>query len=225
MKAKWRDENKNFEEVRLRGCHVKKGVGGSDSNCFKGYYVQAAMSSEFTQNIAPQNGGSVPPPETTQDAPEPAPITEQEVGEYREQDRFLPVSVAHPSRDRAFDPALTDGPVGKIANVARIMKSSVPGTAKISKEAKECVQECVSEFISFITSEAAEKCLVEKRKTIGGEDILYAMVTLGFDQYAETLKIHLAKLRQVRSTRYQFQHLENLILYHRTRQEQNPENQ
>ena len=82
------------------------------------------------------------------------------------------------------------------------MKSSVPGTAKISKEAKECVQECVSEFISFITSEAAEKCLVEKRKTIGGEDILYAMVTLGFDQYAETLKIHLAKLRQVRSLRF-----------------------
>ena len=77
------------------------------------------------------------------------------------------------------------------------MKSSVPGTAKISKEAKECVQECVSEFISFITSEAAEKCQMEKRKTIGGEDILYAMLTLGFDNYAEALKIHLAKLRQV----------------------------
>ena len=78
------------------------------------------------------------------------------------------------------------------------MKSSVPATAKISKEAKECVQECVSEFISFITSEAAEKCQMEKRKTIGGEDILYAMLTLGFENYAETLKIHLAKLRQVR---------------------------
>ncbi len=38
---------------------------------------------------------------------------------------------------------------------------------------------------------------MEKRKTIGGEDILYAMSTLGFDNYAETLKIHLAKLRQV----------------------------
>ena len=74
----------------------------------------------------------------------------------------------------------------------------MPLTAKISKEAKECVQECVSEFISFITSEAAEKCQMEKRKTIGGEDILYAMVTLGFENYAETLKIHLAKLRQVR---------------------------
>ena len=79
------------------------------------------------------------------------------------------------------------------------MKASVPATAKISKEAKECVQECVSEFISFITSEAAEKCQMEKRKTIGGEDILYAMVTLGFENYAETLKIHLAKLRQVRA--------------------------
>ncbi|CAA7257404.1 unnamed protein product [Cyclocybe aegerita] len=108
-----------------------------------------------------------------QDTPEPVPITDQEVGEYREQDRFLP-----------------------IANVARIMKGSVPPTAKIAKDAKECVQECVSEFISFITSEAAEKCQLEKRKTIGGEDILYAMGALGFDNYAETLKIHLAKLRQ-----------------------------
>ncbi|KAJ3566512.1 hypothetical protein NP233_g6962 [Leucocoprinus birnbaumii] len=104
---------------------------------------------------------------------EPPPITEQEVGEYREQDRFLP-----------------------IANVSRIMKGAVPPTAKIAKDAKECVQECVSEFISFITSEAAEKCQMEKRKTIGGEDILYAMGTLGFENYAETLKIHLAKLRQ-----------------------------
>lgn len=102
----------------------------------------------------------------------PTPITEQELGEYREQDRFLP-----------------------IANVARIMKASVPSTAKIAKDAKECVQECVSEFISFITSEAAEKCVLEKRKTIGGEDILYAMTTLGFENYSETLKIHLAKLR------------------------------
>jgi nuclear transcription Y subunit beta len=77
------------------------------------------------------------------------------------------------------------------------MKNSVPETAKIAKDAKECVQECVSEFISFVTSEAAEKCALEKRKTIGGEDILYAMTSLGFENYAETLKIHLAKLRQV----------------------------
>ncbi|CCG23057.1 Hap31 transcription factor that regulates CYC1 [Candida orthopsilosis Co 90-125] len=93
--------------------------------------------------------------------------------ELREQDRWLP-----------------------IANVARLMKNTLPPTAKVSKDAKECMQECVSEFISFITSEASDKCLREKRKTINGEDILYSMYDLGFENYAEVLKIYLAKYRE-----------------------------
>ncbi|KAK4473654.1 hypothetical protein MN116_003005 [Schistosoma mekongi] len=92
----------------------------------------------------------------------------------REQDRFLP-----------------------IANVAKIMKRAVPGNGKIAKDAKECVQECVSEFISFITSEAADKCQTEKRKTINGEDILCAMNTLGFDNYIEPLRAFLVKFREI----------------------------
>jgi nuclear transcription Y subunit beta len=51
-------------------------------------------------------------------------------GGYREQDRFLP-----------------------IANISRIMKKAVPANGKIAKDAKETLQECVSEFISFVTSE------------------------------------------------------------------------
>ncbi|XP_069346083.1 nuclear transcription factor Y subunit beta isoform X2 [Eulemur rufifrons] len=66
----------------------------------------------------------------------------------------------------------------------------------IAKDAKECVQECVSEFISFITSEASERCHQEKRKTINGEDILFAMSTLGFDSYVEPLKLYLQKFRE-----------------------------
>lgn len=92
--------------------------------------------------------------------------------EIREQDRWLP-----------------------IANVDRVMRHSLPKNAKISKEAKECMQECVSEFISFITSQAAEKCLIEKRKTLNGEDILYSLYSLGFENYAEVLRIYLAKYR------------------------------
>ncbi|BGP25173.1 nuclear transcription factor Y subunit B-1 [Rhodotorula toruloides] len=108
----------------------------------------------------------------------PRQIEEHEVETYKEQDRYLP-----------------------IANVGRIMKKCLPETTKVSKDAKECVQECTSEFISFITSEAAERCLVEKRKTINGEDILFSMATLGFDSYAEVLKVYLAKYReQQRST-------------------------
>jgi hypothetical protein len=71
---------------------------------------------------------------------------------------------------------------------------------QIAKDAKECVQECVSEFISFITSEASERCHQEKRKTINGEDILFAMSTLGFDMYVEPLKLYLQKFREVRGS-------------------------
>ncbi|GMF07294.1 unnamed protein product [Ambrosiozyma monospora] len=76
------------------------------------------------------------------------------------------------------------------------MRNALPPQGKLSKEAKECMQECVSEFISFITSQAAEKCTIEKRKTLNGEDILFSMYSLGFENYAETLKIYLAKYRE-----------------------------
>lgn len=56
--------------------------------------------------------------------------------DFKEQDRFLP-----------------------IANVARIMKRALPENAKIAKDAKQCVQEAVSEFISFITSEGTCVCM------------------------------------------------------------------
>ena len=76
------------------------------------------------------------------------------------------------------------------------MKNQLPENAKIAKESKETVQETVSEFISFITSEASDKCMQEKRKTINGDDLLWAMSTLGFDKYVEPLKVYLAKYRE-----------------------------
>ena len=76
------------------------------------------------------------------------------------------------------------------------MKRAIPEAGKIAKDARECVQECVSEFISFITSEASDRCHMEKRKTINGEDILFAMTTLGFDNYVEPLKLYLQKYRE-----------------------------
>ena len=37
----------------------------------------------------------------------------------------------------------------------------------------------------------------EKRKTINGEDILFAMSSLGFDNYVEPLKLYLQKYRNI----------------------------
>lgn len=47
------------------------------------------------------------------------------------------------------------------------------------------------------TSLASEKCQQEKRKTVNGEDILFAMTSLGFENYAEALKVYLSKYREV----------------------------
>lgn len=77
------------------------------------------------------------------------------------------------------------------------MKKALPENAKIAKDAKEMVQECVSEFISFITSEACEKCKIEKRKTINGEDLLASIDVLGFDEYGHLLKLYLKRYREV----------------------------
>lgn len=46
---------------------------------------------------------------------------------------------------------------------------------------------------------ASDKCQQEKRKTINGDDLLWAMSTLGFDKYVEPLKAYLAKYREVRA--------------------------
>ncbi|KAJ4287234.1 hypothetical protein N0V90_012632 [Kalmusia sp. IMI 367209] len=131
--------------------------------------------------------------------------------EVKEQDRWLPIANAramssaspqssssppHATPNSANPAAASDANIRNFAPVARIMKMALPENAKIAKEAKECMQECVSEFISFITSEASEKCQQEKRKTVNGEDILFAMTSLGFENYSEALKIYLSRYRE-----------------------------
>ncbi|ALC40274.1 Nf-YB [Drosophila busckii] len=91
----------------------------------------------------------------------------------REQDRFLP-----------------------ICNIIKIMKVPVPPNGKIAKDARECIQECVSEFISFISSEAIERSVAENRKTVNGDDLLVAFSNLGFDNYVEPLSVYLQKYRE-----------------------------
>lgn len=44
---------------------------------------------------------------------------------------------------------------------------------------------------------ASDKCQKEKRKTINGDDLLWAMATLGFEDYIEPLKVYLARYREV----------------------------
>ncbi|XP_061371354.1 nuclear transcription factor Y subunit B-1-like [Gastrolobium bilobum] len=57
---------------------------------------------------------------------------------------------------------------------------------------KETVQECFSEFTS-------ERAINARKKTylnIDNDDLLWAMATLGFEDYIEPLKIYLAAYRE-----------------------------
>ncbi|XP_012858173.1 PREDICTED: nuclear transcription factor Y subunit B-9-like [Erythranthe guttata] len=82
-----------------------------------------------------------------------------------------------------------------MTNIVRVLRRALPPHAKISDDAKEIIQECVSEFISIVTSEANEKAHREYRKTIHPEDVIAAMSSLGFDDYVEPLTVYLNKYR------------------------------
>jgi nuclear transcription Y subunit beta len=61
-----------------------------------------------------------------------------------------------------------------------------------------CVSACFSKpRTDWTYLSASEKCQQEKRKTVNGEDILFAMTSLGFENYAEALKVYLSKYREV----------------------------
>ncbi|WOH14351.1 hypothetical protein DCAR_0933870 [Daucus carota subsp. sativus] len=72
-----------------------------------------------------------------------------------------------------------------IANVGRIMKQILPPAAKVSKE-----------FISFVTCEASDRCHKENRKTVNGDDVYWALCSLGLDNHAEATGKYLHKYRE-----------------------------
>ncbi|KAL6122781.1 hypothetical protein NUSPORA_00038 [Nucleospora cyclopteri] len=88
-----------------------------------------------------------------------------------------------------------------LANVSKIMKRSVPLSAKIAKEAKDLVQQSATEFIAIVTCKAKELAQKEMKKVVSGEDLIKAMEELDlhyfseitnryFNQYKKTTKHH-----------------------------------
>ncbi|GAB2284772.1 hypothetical protein Dimus_019225 [Dionaea muscipula] len=128
----------------------------------------------FAPHSAPYNGNHnhmlVSNPEIS---PSSSTISEGKLGR-RKQDSYMPV-----------------------ANIIRIMQRGLPPHAKIADDVKDIIQECLSEFLSFITGEANERCKNEQRKTITAEDIVWSMAKLGFDDYVEPLTVYLKRYREI----------------------------
>ncbi|XP_075082928.1 nuclear transcription factor Y subunit B-4-like [Nicotiana tabacum] len=83
-----------------------------------------------------------------------------------------------------------------IANVTRIIRRILPQHAKVSDDAKEAIQELVSEFINHITNIANERCHREQRRTVTAEDVIWAMNKIGLTNYVGPLTLYLQKHRE-----------------------------
>lgn len=68
---------------------------------------------------------------------------------------------------------------------------------KIAKSGSHTVQEFLTEFILFVTSEAHSKAQASSRETIQGSDILNALQELGFDNYYHCVQRYSQKYKEV----------------------------
>ena len=92
-----------------------------------------------------------------------------------------------------------------IANINRIMNNSVSKDTKISKDAREMVQDACTEFIAFFTSQACETLRQDKRKTMLGEDIIKNMRDLNLQDYVPHLEYYNDKFKAVKEASEQKQ--------------------
>ena len=80
------------------------------------------------------------------------------------------------------------------------MRRGFPKNKKklIQEDAKTFMQECVSEFILIVTGQAVQKVKKEDRRTITGDDLLWAFKELGFDNYHDILTPYLEKYKKMK---------------------------
>lgn len=82
-----------------------------------------------------------------------------------------------------------------------LIRASSPFPSVLSRarpDAELLIVACVRVIpIGFPGYRASDKCMKEKRKTINGDDLIWSMGTLGFEDYVEPLKLYLKLYREV----------------------------
>lgn len=71
---------------------------------------------------------------------------------------------------------------------------SSPEEIKVDREVVELMQEMVTEFVCFVTSDMAEEVIKEGRKALKGQDLVESLNKLGFPQFGNVLEVMLPKL-------------------------------
>lgn len=111
-------------------------------------------------------------------------------------DTRAPTSIMNPRNDALVPQlAIRDKNTLPIKNVATIMRKVLPPNTKISRGAKEMVEQITSMFIRYVTKKAIERCHRECRKILGPDDLLRVMESIGYNNYYEYLNFYLKCFR------------------------------
>eukprot|EP00966_Prymnesium_polylepis_P287952 6650816-Prymnesium_polylepis.1 len=139
--------------------------------------LEAFMLSDHDEPPPRAAPAALPPPELAEPPPRAAPaaLPPPELAEYVAYGDGSKAMVAL----RSLQPLREQDRLLPVANVAHLMASELPSVAKVSRDAKLFMQEVVSEFIGFVTSEANDVCMINKQKAITLDDVAAALANLG----------------------------------------------
>src|SRR3989338_8021667 len=70
-----------------------------------------------------------------------------------------------------------------VATITKIIRENLPNSVKCSNDARDLIQDCCSEFLMMIISEASDICKRDSKKNLNPEHIMQALVELGFEAY------------------------------------------
>ncbi|OQS02394.1 hypothetical protein THRCLA_21428 [Thraustotheca clavata] len=150
----------------------------------------------------PKNNSSIDakPPSSFGISMPPTPSTSNAPATYQESPFFVDMTMRSAVRppSAGVDEEYLYMPV---RNITKIMKSALPNDPriKIADDAKEFMQECVTEFLLYLTSEARDQAVYNKRgkTTVTGSDTLRAFYNLGFTPYGDVLSVYNEKIKAV----------------------------
>ncbi|KAI9032257.1 TATA binding protein-associated phosphoprotein [Hyaloraphidium curvatum] len=74
------------------------------------------------------------------------------------------------------------------ATVTKLIQEMLPPNITCTKETRDMLIECCTEFVHLLTMQANSVCDKEQKKTITGDHIMTALEELGFGEYVPELQ-------------------------------------
>ncbi|KAL2940984.1 Nuclear transcription factor Y subunit B-4 [Bienertia sinuspersici] len=97
-----------------------------------------------------------------------------------------------PDRPVGYGPGVKKG---DIYGVRGVLRKEVVSAVRQEKSSPELLN-CTQELLGTAHQQVSDKCHKENRKTVSGDDICWALTTLGFDNYGEAITQYLHKYRE-----------------------------